>query len=244
MGRIIYTLGEIKGSIGNVTFQRNSSGTIVRLRPRINKSSSVKQMSSHTVHNDLLRGWQLLSLTEKGLWNAYANVWPKTNKFGQDKNLTGQNWFESLNYYRQLLSLSLFTSPPAHDLPTAPPDFDIIITSSSLSIEFTSSHDYVTSPVIVWTTIPTRKATTSINQIRKFAIILDADPGSDIDITTEWESATGISWSPIINFPNVNIFVCLESVRASSGISSAMVCKSENTQDNLNEEETLYYYIT
>lgn len=242
MARIVYILGELKGSIGDLTFQQNSSGKIVRLRPRKNRSSTTSQQRSHLLQNNLLQGWQLLTLVQKNSWNAYAGVWLKTNKFGQDKKLTGQNWFTSLNYYRGLLSLSLFTLPPAHDLPTAPPSFEIVLSDSSISIEFTSSHNYIDSPVIVWVTIPSRKNTNSINQIRKFAIILDTDPGTTLDITTEWETATGINWTPTITFPNANIFVCLESVKASSGITSSMICKKENTADNLNEEETLIYY--
>lgn len=199
-------------------------------------------MRSHATHNDLLRGWQLLTLAEKGLWNAYANVWPKTNKFGQDKNLTGQNWFESLNYYRDLLSLSLFTIPPAHDLPIAPPTFEITLSALSVVISFTSSHNYIDSPVIVWTTIPTRRTTTSINVIRKYVTIITADPGTSLDITSDWELATGLNYTPALTFPNANLFVCLESVKASSGITSAMVCESESTQEILENENTLIYY--
>lgn len=242
MARIVYTLGELKGSVGDLTFQQNSSGKIVRLRPRKNKSSTTRQQNSHAIHNNLLRGWQLITLSEKNSWNTYAGVWTKINKFGEVKKLTGQNWFESLNYYRGLLSLSLFTLPPAHDLPIAPPSFEILLSASSVVVEFTSSHNYVDSPVMVWTTIPTRRSTTSINQIRKFCIAITADPGSSLDITTEWELATGLNYTPALTFPDANIFICLESVKATSGITSPMVCESESTQEIIEDEETLTYY--
>lgn len=242
MARIVYILGELKGSIGDITFQRNASGKIVRLRPRKNKSSTQKQQASHLLHNDLLREWQLLTLTQKNSWNAYAALWPKQDKFGLNKILTGANWFESLNFYRQLLSLSLFTSPPAHDLPTSPPAFQIILSSTQLLIILLASHNYNDSPVVVWTTLPTRKTTNSINQIRKYAKIITIDPGSSLDITTEWEIATGLTWSPLVTFPSANIFVCLESVKASSGITSPMSCKVESTSNVAEDEETLIYY--
>jgi len=242
MARIVYTIGEIFGSIGGLTFQRNSSGKIIRGRPTVGKKSTSRQQRSHAVHNELLRGWQLLTNAQKDLWNTYGNTFVKINKFGQDKTLTGANWFESLNFFRQLLSLPLFTSPPAHLLPSSPPTFEIELTATTISINFTSAHDYVDSPVVVWVTIPTRKISNSINQIRKFALIISAAPADPLDITTEWETATGLSWSPVTNFPNANIFVCLESVKASSGITSPMVCGKKSTTE-FTEEETMYYYL-
>jgi len=241
MARIVYTIGEIFGSIGGLTFQRNRSGKIVRMRPTVGKKSTSKQQSAHLTHNNLLRGWQLLTNAEKDLWNTYALTWVKVNKFGQDKSLTGQNWYESLNYFRTLLSLSLFTSPPAHDLPTSPPTFEILLSDSSIEINFTSAHDYADSPVIVWVTVPTRKISNSINQIRKYALIIDSAPADPLDITSEWETATGIPWSPLVAFPNANIFVCLESVKASSGITSPMICQKANTEEET-ESTNFYYY--
>jgi hypothetical protein len=241
MARIVYTIGEIFGSIGGLTFQRNHSGKIVRFRPTVGKKSTSKQQRAHLIHNDLLRGWMLLTNAQKDLWNTYASTWVKVNKFGQDKTLTGANWYESLNYFREILSLSYFTVPPAHDLPTSPPTFEILLASDSVKINFTSAHDYVDSPVIVWVTLPTRKISNSVNQIRKYALVISAAPSDPLDITTEWETATGLDWNPTANFPNANIFVCLESVKASSGITSPMICGKKSTSE-ITEDETMIYY--
>src|SRR3990167_8787809 len=127
MARIVYTIGELFGSIGGLTFQRNRSGKTVRMRPTVGKKSTTKQQESHLTHNNLLRGWQLLSLADKNEWNTYADTFTKTNKFGQEKELTGQNWYESINYWRNVLGLSELTTPPAHDLPTSPPTFEILL---------------------------------------------------------------------------------------------------------------------
>lgn len=242
MARIVYTVGEIFGSIGGLTFQRNSSGKIVRMRPTVGKKSTSKQQRSHLTQNNLLRGWQLLTNTQKNSWNDYASVWMKQNKFGQEKQLTGQNWYTSVNYMRKILSLSELTDPPAHDLPESPPTFTLQLSATEIKINFTSAHDYADSPVIVWVTIPTRKISNSINQIRKFALIIDSEPADPLDITAEWETASGLDWAPASNFPNANIFVCLESVKASSGITSPMICTKDNTT-NLTEEtgNEIYY---
>lgn len=241
MARIVYTVGEIFGSIGGLTFQRNRSGKTVRMRPTVGKKSTGKQQQSHLSHNNLIRGWQLLTLTQKDSWNSYAITWTKQNKFGQEKTLTGANWYESINYWREVLGLALLTEPPAHDLPQSPPTFEILISENNIEINFTSAHDYADSPVIVWVTNPTRKISNSINQIRKFALIIDSAPADPLDITTEWETGTGLDWAPSTNFPNAEIFVCLESVKASSGITSAMICSKANTKEET-EASTFYYY--
>lgn len=242
MARIVYTLGELMGSVGGLTFQRNRSGKIVRQRPTVGKKNTTKQQRSHQLHANALRGWQLLTNEQRSNWNTYALTWTKENKFGQTKTLTGANWYESVNFWRNLLSLALLTNPPAHDLPERTPTFEILLSDTSVVISFTSAHDYVTSPVIVYTTNPTSKSTNSINQIRKYVTIIDADPGATLNITALWETATGLEWNPLINFPSANIFVCLESVRASSGITSAMSCGKENTNTIITEEESILYY--
>jgi len=242
MARIVYTIGELMGSVGGLTFQRNRSGKIVRFRPTVGKKSTNAQQTAHAKHLTFLRGWQLLTLAQKVSWNAYAITWLKTNKFGEDKQLTGQNWYESINFMRSLLGLSELTDPPAHLLPIAPPSFELIVTPDKLYIHFTFLHDYTDSPVIVWTSTPSRRVTNSINQIRKYAMIITVDPGDILDITTQWENATGITWNPEQIFPNTNIFVCLESVNAASGISSAMLCSNISTAETTADNSELIFY--
>src|SRR6267154_5450968 len=100
MARIVYTLGELKGSVAGLTFQNNSSGKIVRQRPNVSKTSSIKQQGAHQNHISLLQSYSQLTNDEKGLWNLYASTYTKVNKFGEDKQLTGQNWYESINYQK------------------------------------------------------------------------------------------------------------------------------------------------
>jgi len=117
MARIVYTIGEIKGSIAGLTFQQNSSGKIVRARPQVRRTSTTKQQTAHQTQQNLLQQYQALTNTEKDLWNLYGKTFPKTNKYGQNKTLTGQNWFESINYQRLISALGSLAAPPAHVLP-------------------------------------------------------------------------------------------------------------------------------
>jgi len=242
MARIVYTIGEMMGSVGGLTFQRNSSGKIVRFRPTVGKKSTRKQQASHLSHNNLLRGWQGLTLSQKIEWNDYAGTYTKINKFGQEKQLTGANWYSSVNFWRNILSLSELVTPPTHDLPESPPNFSIEITDNSISINFLDAHDYVDSPVIIWASVPTLRNSNSINQVRKYVTIVSATPTNPLNITTNWQIATGINFTPTMTFPDANLFICLESVKASSGITSPMICDKINTSTVVSDGDDFIYY--
>lgn len=242
MARVLFgpLVTAVKGSIGGVTFQNNPSGSIIRSRPHVSKASTIKQMASHSELANLLYLWQQITQDERDEWNSFAATWTKENKFGESKTLTGLNWFTSLNWWRLHLSLATYDSPPAHVLPQAPPAFALILTDSTISINFLEAHAFPENPVAVWTSLPTKKNTTSINQIRKLVMVIEAAPSDPLNITAEWEAATGLDWTPNVTFPDANIFVCLESMSASSYITSSMLCTKNSTPSE--EEETIYYY--
>jgi len=243
MARIVYTLGELAGSIGGLTFQRNRSGTIVRTRPTVSKSSTSKQQAAHQTQQHLLYLYQGLSNEQKAEWDSYAMAWTKENKYGQTKTLTGQNWFTSVNYFRELLSSSILNLPPAHLLPDSTPTFEILITADQIKIFFTQAHDFTESPIVIWVSPPIRQTSISINRFRKYCTLITSDTPNPVDITTVWETATGLTWAPVDNFPSGNIFVCLQAVRATSGISGPLSCAKINTSEITNEEEVINYFI-
>lgn len=229
MARIIYTLGELAGSIGGMTFQRNNAGSIVRTRPRPNKSTTIRQSQSHINHTKWIYQWQQLTQTQRDNWITYASTWTKLNKFGQVKTLTGLNWFETSNYYRPSLNEAILFNPPIHTLPQNPPSFEVQLSDSTLNIYLIDAHDYNGSPLIIWVSAPTNKNTPSINQTQRKAMILDNLVTNPVNITTEWQLATGLQFSPTTSFPNANIYVCLQSISRSSGITSPFLCSKEHT---------------
>lgn len=243
MARILYgpLVTSVKGSISGVTFQGNPSGSIIRSRPHLSRVSTNKQTASHASLNNLIYLWGTITQPQRDSWNEYAAVWTKINKFGQSKTLTGLNWFTSLNYWRLLLGYPFFSVPPGHNTPQSPPSFTLIILPESISINFTEAHNFDENPVIVWTSLPTRKNTLSINQVRKLVTVIDTPPADPLDITLLWEAATDLVWSPVLTFPTANIFVCLESVSLSSCITSPMLCTKNQTPSP--EDETFYYYL-
>lgn len=233
MARITFgpTVTALKGSIGGTTFQTNAAGAFARARPYVKKTSTVKQQLAHQSHQNLLFQYSQLDATDKDDWNMFASAHDKINKFGQTKTLTGANWFLSTNFMRLLSGNSILTSPPDYNLPSDAPAFDINITADAITLTLDAEFGWSDMAVIVWCSPPTSRQKPSINQIRKYVTIYTSDPGTPVDITSLWETATGISWTPIDTFPSANIFICLEVVCISSGISSPLLCASVNTVD-------------
>src|SRR3972149_7623759 len=117
MARITFTLGTIKGSIGGLTFQGNTSGSIIRQRPAPRKSSTLKQQASHANFLFLLKAWQDIAQDDRDLWNTYASLHEKINKTGESKLLTGMNWFISVNSQQYSQTATLIETPADYVLP-------------------------------------------------------------------------------------------------------------------------------
>ena len=130
---------EITGSIGGFTFQKNRSGSIVRLRPSGTKKVSEKQSVQRAKHLSFLSLWQNLTFLQKSSWNDFAVLHPKINSFGQEKVLSGLNWFESVNQNLQAIGQSIVSVPPVYALPTAPENYVFIVSATEFKIIFQPS---------------------------------------------------------------------------------------------------------
>ncbi len=243
MAKIIPLLGEIVGSIAGNTFQRNKSGQTVRSRPRVTKRSTGKQTIWHQNHQRFLHKWQTLTQPQRDDWNTYSTTWTKDNKFGQTKTLTGANWYEAINSISFNVDGVFVDSPPAHTLPDAVPNYEIIATADKLYIHLLASFDETNNYLYVWCCPPTLGNTFSQNRIRKLIGKVMVLGETYIDVTSEWEKATEMSYNPIGSFPSCNLFFFIQTISRTSYITSPMLFKSCNTANTFTWESTLNAYI-
>lgn len=211
---------EIVGSIGGFTFQKNRSGNIIRLRGNPSRASSAKQTIAHQNHIRFLQLWQTLSSAERTLWNDFADTFPKTTKFGTVKTLNGQNWFESVNFNRDLFGLPVLSSPPVHELPEALPGFDFIVGTTEIEIVFAAPFNPVDNGLIIETTSLNTRSTTSFRRSSRLTEVLDSGPFTTIDLTASWESSHGVPWPPGSGKICGSLGVMVRTVNKNSGIAS------------------------
>lgn len=118
MARIIYgsIITDIAGSIGGITYQKNGSGTIARLKPRKTKTNTQKQRDQQPRLKQVQKEWNELSLVNKILWNDFANLNNKIGLDGAEKVLTGYQWFLTINQNRLLFKDSILNVPPTYEI--------------------------------------------------------------------------------------------------------------------------------
>ncbi len=136
MARVIYgsIITDIKGSIGGITYQKNGSGTIARLKPRKTKTNTQKQRDQQPRLKELQRNWNLLELGLKALWNDFASVNDKIGLDGNPKVLTGYQWYLSINQNRLLFNDPILEAPPV---------FEVVNPIQSVVLEFPSNDDLI-----------------------------------------------------------------------------------------------------
>ncbi len=147
MARIIYgaIITDINGSIGGITFQKNGSGQIARLKPRKTKTNTQKQRDQQPRLKEVQREWNELSLANKILWNDFASVNNKIGLDGQEKKLTGYQWFLTINQNRLLFNDSILVVPPTFEIVNPIDGISVVFESDELFAELSneiSTEDY------------------------------------------------------------------------------------------------------
>lgn len=210
----------IKGSIGGWTFHKNRSGNIIRLRGQASKQSTTKQTAAHELHQAFLQQFQKLGLPSKQLWDTFALTFPKDNKFGEEKILTGQNWFESVNQNRVLVQESILEIPPDHLIPVGVPATTLTIDETAIKLDVATGTDLTDIAFIIRTTFPHTRTTTSVRSALRLTKIITTATSGIIDLTTDWETTHGLQYPPSTTAACFTITVMIQTLQKESGITS------------------------
>lgn len=92
--RAPYGGSEIAGSVGNTTFQRGSSGLIMRARATPVNPNTTKQIVIRAAMANASAAWtNTLTAAERTAWEDYATTTPLPNRFGDNINVGGRQMF-------------------------------------------------------------------------------------------------------------------------------------------------------
>lgn len=229
MGKVQFgaAIDTITGSVGGWTFHRNRSGNIVRARGAALRNSTTKQTQAHQIHIKFLQLWQQLTQVNKDLWDTFADTFTKTDKFGEVKTLSGQNWFESINFNLELAGLAILNAPPAHSLPVAVQDYNFVIGSTEIEVNFDPVFNPADTALIIFTTSFNTRVTTSQRQFQRLTKIIPAGPFGNIDLTSDWEDTHGVPWPPSPAPICGRIAVEVRTLDTNSGIASTALSKTD-----------------
>lgn len=209
----------VKGSVGGITFSSTRSGTAVKSRVTGRKSVTSKQLIALNKNKASIVDWSNLGYGPRQAWNDFASVYTFTDRFGVTKALTGLNWFVLVNYNRAFFGLSAVTVPPTYELPPALPAFYLTMNATSIVVYWSTIIDTATTDIMVFASGPT-KSQAQYNR-GKYLLLARFTGGyaSYFDITSYWESATGLNYASVMASGLININVLIVPVSKTSYIS-------------------------
>ena len=222
MARVTYGSGitELAGSIGGVTYQKNASGNIAKLRsnPVVNPTS--RQAVYQQQMAMLVTFWPTLSQANKDAWNDLAAAHLHTTPWGESKKISGYQWFLSCNIYR-LKEFSTIRTIPGNWLIISPPD-QFIIETSATYIRAAWAPDYDGYSIIGYISLPLRQSSLKLRRslfyIKKYTSVPAL---SNWDFTAAFEALCNVTWADFYASANCHIIIRIINLAFSPGYTSA-----------------------
>jgi len=222
MARILYSsqVSDIKGSIGGLTFQRNSSGTICRLKPSRVQSGTSKQNPRLVDFGSASNAWLALDSADREAWQAWADSNPKSTPWGDTKYITGYNYYMSCFCNAMLVDGTPPDVPPASYTPLAIADNAMSIDGSDLKITFVTPFNHTGSYLVVYATPPLQALGLKNRKYLRFMLYLSPDETESIILTSEWLASVGLSAVPTKGTNNYFVQYAISAIDSTSFMSS------------------------
>lgn len=220
MARVQYgsQITALSGSIGGITFHKNAANNIARLRPSVPRTPSSKQFLKQSIFNYLVNKYADLNLLWKQQWNDFAAAHTKTNFWGEEKTLSGYNWFLTLNYWKYTITQSTFTTPPTYQSPTAVCEFETV--PGDNVIQLIPDPEWPSGCYKIAFSTCVLKSSSLAN--RKDLRWLSNGPGTSgtWDITSDWEAAFNMSYPVPVDSDILYILAAVITVNSPSFVPS------------------------
>lgn len=201
MAKILYSVpvSELTGSIGGVTFQRNSSGFIARSKPNKKVNPSAPQSASQIAVTSVINAWQDLNIGIREGWNQLAAGQPHITPWGQPRTLNGYQQFLSNNLNLKALNSEIITEAPFYDPPAAPGIPQIEFAPTQILVFLAEPSPTAPLYLQIYATPPLRRSAVLIRQnnyLLQNTILLDP---YTLDITDSYCSQFNINYPYFIN---------------------------------------------
>lgn len=232
MAKILYSVpvSELTGSIGGVTFQRNSSGFIARSKPNKKVNPSAPQSASQIAVTSVINAWRQLDIPTREAWNQLAADQPHITPWGQPRNLNGYQQFLSNNLNLKALNSALISNAPLYNPPVAPGIPTIEFSPSQILVHLAEPAPTAPLYLQIYATPPLRRSAVLIRQnnyLLQNTVLLDP---STFDITDSYCSQFNINYPYFVSESTCFIVIRLAITNQLNGFRS--VFTSVSTQVN------------
>jgi len=211
MARVTYgeSITEYAGSIGGVTFLRNASGPIAKLRSRPPVNPSPYQSTYQNNLSKLVAFWPTLRQEDKDAWDALAAAHDHTTHWGVSKTLSGYQWFLSCNMIRLHVYTTVRPTPAAWVAMSPADQFTLETSATYIRLAWSPAYD-APYHLLLYASLPLRQSSLKLRR-SLFYLFYSEDPGplTYFDITTYIESLFNVTWSAFYASSNCSIIVRL-----------------------------------
>jgi hypothetical protein len=185
-----------RGSVVGNTFQRNAAGEIIRSKRIAPKPSTPAMALIQSQTFALITAWRTTALPYQYLWNQFAAAHTKVNLWGQEKTLSGFNWFIAINSNRYLAGEQPLTQPPTYSLPDALDSYELVPIANVLGANFSVIGTIPATLLVIYTTPPTQSSAPSLRSMLRQTLLQEITNSDDLDITQYWQETHGIPFPP------------------------------------------------
>ena len=225
MARVTYGAGvtELAGSIGGITYQKNSSGNIAKLKSKPTVNPSAQQASYQNRFSYLISLWPTLTQVQKDAWNTFAAANDHTTPWGDIKTISGYQWFMSCNLRRLLYHSTAIVVVPAWAI-QAPPDAFTIETGAGY-IRAAWAPDYnAPLDLIAYCSLPLKQSSLKLRRSLFWVKNYPAAPLlTNWDLTTEIVALFNVAWATFYAGSSCNIIIRILQGDFAKGLFSSYV---------------------
>lgn len=222
MAKVVYgpMVSALVGSIGGITFQRNLSGEIARLRPIQRKFPNPNQTDKISAFQVIMGLWHSLTVSQRLAWNTFASAYTFTDSWGTTKNISGYNWFLSVNSNLVLIGESPITSPPTWHTPTAVPSFDVYFLYNNLYVTWLPEFSHPNDKCLVFTSPVTRFTSEYNRSLLRYTNTIPVGSSSAWNFDTAWQSVHGVDLPVSGGSTSLAVLVAICTIRYNTGLAS------------------------
>lgn len=222
MARVTYgaLITELAGSIGGVTFHKNASGNIARLKPNMPMNASQQQTDQHNKLNSLIAIWPTLTLVQKTSWNNLAAAHPHINPFSVTKNLNGFQWFMSCNLNLLQVGEAVILTAPAYAPPAAPTAYVLFSEVTFLALHFSAPWNFTPNYLVLYVTPPIRQSSLKFKKATFFISSTHNYNAEYYNITALYIALFNLVWADVFNLADCTIIARAKIVQTGTGLSS------------------------
>lgn len=223
MARVQYgaLITELAGSIGGITFQKNSSGNIARLKPYTPVNPSSLQALQQNGLQNLVALWPTLSAAQKIAWENFAAAHNHVNEWSETKSLNGFQWFMSVNLNRLVIGQAAIIAAPAWEVVAAPPVFTLDVSAIKFDVLWGAAYAPAGASVLVYATPPLRQSSLMLRKSTFFMGVKAITGGTRINLLASYQTLFNVAWADLFNNSDSTIIVRVKIIITAKGLSSS-----------------------